>query len=764
MQAKISRSLTAHSNSCFRLAGVIVLSFLSACLTQPDFTGLSVDSSGLDDGQAGDDVTAGDDTDSGDTTIGTDADDISVGDEDAPEDAMAGDFGVSGGPSDNSTDDDNVTMDEADTSDDVDDDDDLVDGDDVDVDDIDDAGDDEDGGDEPQDNGDDDAITPTQHDACVDEGSIPLVSAYTISYAAADLVLNGTADRAGQNIILDDAGINNAAVIQEQDLPAGRYTVAARLSGTRGVRMPATLHVKMTDANGAAGHVLHEVSAESDENDNFSFAVDLEAGVFNLAFFLEDDDALACAPEPNDASLRLKDISISQVFACGPDDGGGAADVPEVQCDAVLRLGSNNSPALPVLNRNFVDRSTSAVIDVGLAGYDACSLTPEISVGAGESVALPAAGSAISSATIRLSSADAAVIADRALSWTDSWADVGYDRRYTVALKVTSASPLTNFPARIALPPGAIEPTCVSASENVVARVDGMVRPIEVSGSHAWVSLAELNATPKTVELFVDMGGDAPTTVAPEASTVWTNADYAAVFHFDDSLLNSADPTTIATSSGVTYVDAAEPGRRAALFNDGYVIVGDDLDYASGVDGFTLSLYANPTDISSKPIFGIGRASLSDTGAQPSRIALDFTGNGNLVAIVRPNDELDGKKGSWWSTSLVTASTWSHLSTAFAITGSTSMSEATTAIINGAETDVNAITDITGTWPAMTNASSARVIIGSDESLTGPRFSGEIDEIRFSRVAKSAAWTEAERVVLDGTDAQLQGPVDVASR
>jgi biopolymer transport protein ExbB len=233
-----------------------------------------------------------------------------------------------------------------------------------------------------------------------------------------------------------------------------------------------------------------------------------------------------------------------------------------------------------------------------------------------------------------------------------------------------------------------------------------------INEAFVWVKLPDVPPGAKTT-LHVYYGNAAPAEASKPTESYDDNT--AAVYHFSENSGNPADSTANAnnaSNAGTASEGSLIGGGLRLLAGDPVTIpASPSLAWSEG-QPMTLSTWINPSALAS------GAVILSRTDGQKSfRLILD-----QGIPVV----EINGTRST--SGAPVVAGAWTHLAVV-ADAGAVKL------FVNGAEYSLAQVA-----LPAF----NTPITVGGAES--GARFSGEMDELRFDKVARSAGWIKLAAV------------------
>jgi biopolymer transport protein ExbB len=238
-----------------------------------------------------------------------------------------------------------------------------------------------------------------------------------------------------------------------------------------------------------------------------------------------------------------------------------------------------------------------------------------------------------------------------------------------------------------------------------------------------WVKVPEISPGGQTT--FNLYYGNA----APDAGSKATDAydeNTAALYHFAETTGNPADATANANnaSNAGTAAEGSLVGNGLRLLGSGEPVTIPPSPSLAWSDGqvATISVWINPSALEANAVI----LSRND-GGKSFRLFLD-----QGVPVV----EVGGTRSTPGAP--VTPGTWTHLAVV-------SNAGAVKLYLNGAEYSLAQV--------AMPALNSAITIGGTAGGAQGARFKGEIDELRFDKVARSAGWIKLAAVSQGTTDA-----------
>lgn len=312
----------------------------------------------------------------------------------------------------------------------------------------------------------------------------------------------------------------------------------------------------------------------------------------------------------------------------------------------------------------------------------------------------------------------------------------------------SGSGPLTDFPVLVRLSPE------LNGFDYSLCRSDGSdIRFIDASGnplsreidtwtpggvSLVWVKVPSLTASTKITCLY-GFAGAAP----GSATDVWSNG-YAAVWHLGENALpladSAADPAPFTASNCLTAAAFAATGKLggAVDFSQGVAnasgkiqswVSAEDKDKLDGFEDFTVEFWAYAVTDSSAQQMYMGKRDDSKTGAwwiyqnkgeSPMNLTAAADGvSGKSIVTVQPSFK------SWNHVTFVrdtaTKKGYSYLA-----------GECTTTNSPASPMNSGSVTNCAGAF-----------YLGDNYATGNNRCQGKIDELRISRVARSADWIKA---------------------
>ena len=307
---------------------------------------------------------------------------------------------------------------------------------------------------------------------------------------------------------------------------------------------------------------------------------------------------------------------------------------------------------------------------------------------------------------------------------------------------------LTDFPVLVRLSPA------LNGFDYSRCRADGSdIRFIDASGtplareidtwtpggeSLVWVKVPSLTASTKITCLY-GFAGAAP----GSASDVWSNG-YAAVWHLGESALpladSAADPAPFSSSNCLSAAAFAATGKLggAVDFSQGVAnasgkiqswVSAEDMDKLDGFDDFTVELWTYDVEATAQQMY-MGKRVDSTTG---SWWMYKNSGEGKAMNLTATADGANGKSVA---TATPVAGAWNHV----AFVRDTAEGKGY-GYLAGAPTGTNTLNAAIKTGTLYTGAGA--FYLGDNFATGNNRCQGKIDELRISRVARSADWVKA---------------------
>ena len=324
---------------------------------------------------------------------------------------------------------------------------------------------------------------------------------------------------------------------------------------------------------------------------------------------------------------------------------------------------------------------------------------------------------------------------DDAAWWDDAWPY----RALLVVDGADLAEDLIDFPALVLLD-GTFPYVDVAddASDLRFVGDDGDVLPHEVEAwspgytSALWVRVPRVPAgSVARVRLY--FGAAAVPDVA-DAPAVWDDG-FEAVHHFGDDLQDSTGRGIDGDADGTSRV-MGEVGPARAFDGAGSIDLGVERDLLRATTAATISLRANLTPGVTEPqvLVGVGvNGGGAPTGV--SRATIEIAPSGGLRAGGRALD--DDTLQSALSSTPVPRDGWHHVAATIDYAAGV-----VRVYVDGVEQATEGEIAFGAAVTADTTSSSSR--IGADDDGAPYLVDGVLDEVRISRVARSASWLRAE--------------------
>jgi hypothetical protein len=323
--------------------------------------------------------------------------------------------------------------------------------------------------------------------------------------------------------------------------------------------------------------------------------------------------------------------------------------------------------------------------------------------------------------------------------WNGSW----LYRRKIMLNNTASSEALVDFPIRVSLSSSNIDYTHTQDSGQDIRFVDSNdstplsyeIEKWDESGtSEVWVRVPQIDAGSSDDYIWMYYG-NASVADGQAATSVW-DSNYAFVHHlkataacnvtFTDSTANGRNGTC--TNGGPAANTTAKIGAgRAFDGTNDFIEIANSTIFDPGSGGQTMELWINTNNTTNYQTL---LSRFSTGGWEFYLFALFGTCNSGRICYY---DNLGGDQGI---DSGISTGTWTHV--ALVKTGST-----VTFYVNG--------TSVGSVSVATTLANDTREVrIGYDNNNQGP-FSGSMDEVRYSSIARSADWMKATYIT--GNDA-----------
>lgn len=315
-----------------------------------------------------------------------------------------------------------------------------------------------------------------------------------------------------------------------------------------------------------------------------------------------------------------------------------------------------------------------------------------------------------------------------------SWWDANWGHRRTITIDSAQlAGDLTDFPVLISIPPAELMGVSQNDCDDLrfVEADDATLIPFELDvcgvadtkATLVWLkrSLSPSAAAP-TVWLYY---GNAGATKATNGKAVFgsNGAGYESVHHLGASLVDVADNNHTLNASGSPTVVAGQIGDASALDGDGdYYRLGqgdgpfDFTTVMSASAWVKVAAFTNDWQaIIAKGDSAWRLARAENTNAAGFGTTSSGTTQGNLNGTKNIND------GAWHHLAIVLDAGTKYLY-------------------------VDGVKDVEVAYGVSINTNGKNVRIGRNEDFTERDWEGQIDEVRISGVARSAAWIAAEHL------------------
>ena len=327
-----------------------------------------------------------------------------------------------------------------------------------------------------------------------------------------------------------------------------------------------------------------------------------------------------------------------------------------------------------------------------------------------------------------------------------NWWNTSWTRRSQITLSgntFSGATTLTNFPILLKLNSGNIDYSQTQNGGQDLRFFDSSGNSLdyqveswnEAGNSYVWVNVPTVDTTgTQAISMYY---GNATAAAGQDATAVW-NSSYSAVYHLNDSGTTIDDSTSNANGGTATNGPASATGQVAGdLSFDGandYVDLGNNRSFSDGASGATFSMWIKPSTVAAGT-YSILEESINNGGAstQNSRMALEQSG-ANLAVIVRSDDSTACTITT--TTNPLAAGVWHQVSAVVDVLGNTvkiyvdGVLQATSGTVNLPNS----------TFP---NTSSATTSLAAQDDGASGYFGGQLDEVRISSVAETAAWVKS---------------------
>jgi len=337
----------------------------------------------------------------------------------------------------------------------------------------------------------------------------------------------------------------------------------------------------------------------------------------------------------------------------------------------------------------------------------------------------------------------------RANNGSEDWWNLDFKNRRKITFDNTPAGEnLTNFPMPIKLTADANDEWSAANIDYSKTKDHGFdVRFVDSSGnmlkheienwdetstSTAWVKVPTLTGTSTTDYIYMYYNNTATTTSGAATSSVWSNS-YTGVYHLtatstaarkwdDSSEVTGTLSVTNANNSGVTI-------NATALLGKGVTFGGTDADYMSKATaafssppGTICSVYKSASTLNTQGLASVGGADAAYHG-----IMLDGGVAGDPdIAETRSG----GTSAKATTANGTTVGKWQY------VCGTWTTSAQRNAILNAGAPVANT----TNLSPTVTGTGIGLLFDG----VPGSPANGTIDEVRYSNVARTADWIQAE--------------------
>jgi hypothetical protein len=323
----------------------------------------------------------------------------------------------------------------------------------------------------------------------------------------------------------------------------------------------------------------------------------------------------------------------------------------------------------------------------------------------------------------------------------ENWWSATWKKRRKVTIDNSSiATNLTNFPILVKINSARVDYTQTQNAGQDIRFVDAdhstvLSHEIEVwneSGdSYVWVKVPQIDASSATDHIYMYYG-NAAAADGQSAAAVWSNG-FLTVLHMNQTSTTHNDVTGNAhdfVSSGTvgTATGMIAGARDFTGGTSGPIITDSDGElYINGLAAITISMWLRATTPATT--MGLLR---TDNRTDLEELTMSYSAtNSRVQTYTKASSSVTAQ--SVLSSNSKHATSWQHFAFTWA-TGATSKQ-----YFNGVlDTPTSSGANVTGTID-----SADRIEIGNTNDITN-EFNGQIDEIRFSNVARSADWLKAE--------------------
>ena len=235
----------------------------------------------------------------------------------------------------------------------------------------------------------------------------------------------------------------------------------------------------------------------------------------------------------------------------------------------------------------------------------------------------------------------------------------------------------------------------------------------------AWVLVPSLSGSADT-DIYMYYGDSNVTTFQADSTAVW-DSDYVGVWHLHDDYLDSTSYDNDGSPNNMDPFAAGQVGNAGTFDGtDDYVVVAHDSELQMSNE-ITVSAWINPDDVWNWRTIV---SKMSGTNSELYFVLEDQT------MILKLNGPMSS---DWWSSVSVYEDQWAYV--AFTYSNTTD----TVTMYRNAGADTDSISR-SGTLNLSSNTNN--LYIGANTGWPGEDFDGHIDEVRISRVARSAEWIQ----------------------
>jgi hypothetical protein len=349
------------------------------------------------------------------------------------------------------------------------------------------------------------------------------------------------------------------------------------------------------------------------------------------------------------------------------------------------------------------------------------------------------------------------------LSTAAGWWDSNWSYRQDITIDNSSNGVLTDFALRVHLD---------ASFDYSLAKADGSdLRFLDDDGttelsydieswnpggdSYIWVKVPTVNGgTTDTISLYYGNGGAA---TPGTSADVWSNG-YSAVYHFGtdpgasgpvpDSSGNGLDGTN---NNSVFVPNEIIGGAQDFDGSLTQYVTMPAGDYVNGAAQATVSAWINPDTLSgTQHIAGVTESS----GPGSSRFALELVGS-DIKLIGKPDDASGSISRTTTVASGLTVGSWYRIDAVADFAG-----DSISIYVNG--NHLETFNSVLFPQGAVDPTNSAAAAIGIDEALGGIPYQGMIDEVSFSKVARTADEIAAHYANITGAYATIGAVQEIA--